>query len=58
MLFRSVEAATRQTGDTILLADRTKQLLDGGEHPTLEERDGVTLKGKTDTVRVYAPVTE
>jgi adenylate cyclase len=53
-----VEAATRQTGDTILLADRTKQLLQGDRHPPLHERDGVTLKGKSDTVRVYAPMTE
>ncbi len=53
-----VEAATRQTGDTILLAERTKELLEGEDHPPLSEREGVTLKGKTDNVRVYAPVTE
>ncbi len=53
-----VEAATRQTGDTILLAARTKELLGDDRHPGLQEREGVTLKGKTDTVRLYAPVTE
>ena len=49
-----VEAATRQTGDTILIAGRTCELL---RHPgvALVERDGVTLKGKTATVRLFAP---
>jgi adenylate cyclase len=49
-----VEAATRQTGDTVLIAEHTKRLL-RSEHPPLEERHGVELKGKTDTVRLYAP---
>jgi adenylate cyclase len=49
-----VESATRQTGDTILLTEPTRQLL-GAEHPPLVERPGVTLKGKSDPVRVYAP---
>ena len=49
-----VEAATRQTGDTILLAERTRELLTG-EHPSLTERPGVTLKGKSAPVRVFAP---
>jgi adenylate cyclase len=53
-----VEAATRQTGDTILLAERTKELLRGDRHPALTERQGVTLKGKRDTVRLFAPMTE
>ena len=48
-----VEAATRQTGDTILLAERTKELLRDGV--PLAERDGTTLKGKTENVRLYAP---
>jgi adenylate cyclase len=49
-----VEAATRQTGDTVLVADRTAALL---TDPPVElvERTGVELKGKRDTVRVYAP---
>jgi adenylate cyclase len=50
-----VEAATRQTGDTILIAERTRRLL-RSEPVTLEERSGVTLKGKTEPVRLYAPL--
>jgi adenylate cyclase len=48
-----VEAATRQTGDTVLISERTRALL-VAEHPTLVEREGVVLKGKQDAVRVYA----
>jgi adenylate cyclase len=48
-----VEAATRQTGDAILLAQRTRELL-RAEHPPLIDRDGIALKGKTETVRLYA----
>ena len=49
-----VEAATRETGDTILVAERTTELL---RSPGCElvEREGVTLKGRTDSVRLYAP---
>jgi adenylate cyclase len=51
-----VEAATRETGDTILLTERTKELLQGDrDHPSLVERDGVNLKGKTEPVALYAP---
>jgi adenylate cyclase len=49
-----VESATRQTGDDILLTERTRDLLSAG-HPPLRERDGIALKGKSDTVRLYAP---
>jgi adenylate cyclase len=49
-----VEAATRQTGDTVLLTDRTAALLDG-DQAELEERPGLELKGKRDAVPVYAP---
>ncbi len=50
-----IEAATRQTGDAVLLADRTAELLND---PPVElvERAGVELKGKRETVRVFAPV--
>jgi adenylate cyclase len=48
-----VEAATRQTGDTILISDRTKQLLH--HPPALTERTAATLKGKTEGVRLFAP---
>ena len=49
-----VEAATRQTGDTILLAARTKELL-ASAPSALVERPDVALKGKRDPVSVYAP---
>jgi adenylate cyclase len=49
-----VEAATRTTGDTLLLAERTVELL-RAPHPPLTERHGVTLKGKRADVRLYAP---
>jgi adenylate cyclase len=49
-----VEAATKDTGDQILIAERTKELL-GDSHPDLAERTGIELKGKREKVRVYAP---
>jgi adenylate cyclase len=49
-----VEAATRQTGDTVLLTERTAALL-GRDRVELEERPGLELKGKRDAVTVYAP---
>ena len=49
-----VEAATRDTGDAILLAQRTKDLLRSG-HVDLHERTGLALKGKSEPVVLYAP---
>jgi adenylate cyclase len=49
-----VESATRQTGDRILIAGRTKELLRTGKI-TFVERPGLTLKGKTKPVEIYAP---
>jgi adenylate cyclase len=49
-----VEAATRQTDDTVLLTETTVSLLGPGA-PPLEERDQVELKGKSRPVTVYAP---
>ncbi|HEV2815273.1 MAG TPA: adenylate/guanylate cyclase domain-containing protein [Solirubrobacteraceae bacterium] len=49
-----VEAATRQTGDTVLLTERTRELLQDSSVP-LAERPGVALKGKSRPVAVYAP---
>ena len=49
-----VEAATRQTGDEILLTGRTAELL-SDDHPPLEEREHIELRGKQEAVRVYAP---
>jgi adenylate cyclase len=50
-----VESATRETGDTILLAHYTKDRLKG-DHGALLERPGLTLKGKRDPVILYSPV--
>jgi adenylate cyclase len=50
-----VEAATRQTGDTILLSERTKSLLRVAGRPSLILRPDVTLKGKSETVALYTP---
>ena len=49
-----VEAATRTTGDAVLLAERTRQLL-GGSEVSLQERSGISLKGKRERVNLYAP---
>ena len=48
-----VEAATRQTGDVILLAEGTKSALQ--DPPSLTERPGTTLKGKREQVALFAP---
>jgi adenylate cyclase len=50
-----VEGATRQTGDTILLAERTKELLQQETGATFVERVGLALKGKREPVRLFAP---
>jgi adenylate cyclase len=50
-----IEAATRETGDTILLSERTRELMH--EPPEVEERPGVTLRGKSEAVTLYAPAT-
>jgi adenylate cyclase len=49
-----VEAATRQTGDGILIAQRTRELLHDARF-ALEKRPGVSLKGKEQPVDLYAP---
>lgn len=51
-----VEEATRRTGDVILLAGRTRELLQAEPVP-LEPRPGVELKGKRQATVLYAPVT-
>jgi class 3 adenylate cyclase len=48
-----VEAATRLTGDTILLTESTRALL--GRPRAFVERPAVALKGKRERVRLYAP---
>ncbi|MBA2531795.1 MAG: adenylate/guanylate cyclase domain-containing protein, partial [Nocardioidaceae bacterium] len=49
-----VEAATRLTGDDILITETTLRAL-GAHGNGFEERPSVPLKGKTATVRLYAP---
>ena len=50
-----VESATRQTGDAVLIAERTRELL-AGVQMDFAERPGLMLKGKTQPVAIYAPV--
>jgi adenylate cyclase len=52
-----VESATRQTGDALLITEATLGLL-GDEQARWVKREGVTLKGKTETVVLYAPAGE
>lgn len=49
-----VEAATRQTGDAVLLTADTLELLTD-HRVAFAERPGLTLKGKTTPVQIYAP---
>lgn len=49
-----VESATRQTGDTLLVTEHTTALLTRELAPLLE-RPGLTFKGKSTRVRVFAP---
>ncbi len=49
------EAATRQTGDVLLVTDATRRLV-GRSSCDFEERTGVELKGKRESVRLHAPV--
>ena len=49
-----VEAATRVTGDDILITETTLRAL-GPDGDDFEERPFVPLKGKAATVRLYAP---
>ena len=49
-----VEAATRETGDAILVSEHTRERLRGSRRAGLVQRPGVQLKGKHDPVGVYA----
>jgi adenylate cyclase len=53
-----VEAATRETGDTVLVSEHTRALLSDAASEALEERPAVPLKGKTEQVSLYAPTLE
>jgi adenylate cyclase len=50
-----VEAATRETGDTILVSENTMRALRTTD-ASLDERPNVQLKGKREAVAVYAAV--
>jgi adenylate cyclase len=50
-----VEAATRQTGDTILVSECTRALLSEPARSTLASRPTVPLKGKAEPVALFAP---
>jgi adenylate cyclase len=49
-----VEAATRLTGDDILITETTLRAL-GSARDDFEERPSVPLRGKAAAVRLYAP---
>jgi adenylate cyclase len=49
-----VEAATRETGDDVLITAATRERLQA-THCDWTERDSVELKGKSDRVRLFAP---
>ncbi|HEX6115668.1 MAG TPA: adenylate/guanylate cyclase domain-containing protein [Solirubrobacterales bacterium] len=51
-----VEAATRQTGDDVLITAATRELM-RADHGEWAEREAVPLKGKSEPVRLYAPAT-
>jgi adenylate cyclase len=48
-----VEAATRETGDDVLITEATLSLLTGADGWV--ERPAIPLKGKTERVRLFAP---
>jgi class 3 adenylate cyclase len=49
-----VEAATRETGDEVLITESTRALLSDGRFE-FEGRPSVPLKGKREQVRLWAP---
>ena len=48
-----VEGVTRRTGDVVLLTDATRRLL-SNDHPPLEERGAIPLKGRSEPVPIFA----
>jgi adenylate cyclase len=51
-----VEAATRETGDTVLITEATRALLEPGRY-AMSERPHIQLRGKQAPVRLWAPET-
>ncbi|MEA2497567.1 MAG: adenylate cyclase [Thermoleophilaceae bacterium] len=52
-----VERATRETGDVVLLTEATRCLL-SRDHPDLEPRGAIPLKGKSDGVALWSAKVE
>jgi adenylate cyclase len=52
-----VEAATRITGDVVLVSAQTAALLPDEAKVSLQERPAVPLKGKAEPISLYAPAT-
>jgi adenylate cyclase len=52
-----VEAATRLTGDAVLISEHTRARLSSATAGALQERPAIQLKGKSDTVALFAPMT-
>jgi adenylate cyclase len=50
-----IQAATRETGDVILLSEHTRALLSEQAAASLAPRPAVPLKGKSEPVALYAP---
>ena len=50
-----IEAATRVTGDAILVSEQTHALLSRACAELLEERSALPLKGKSQAVSLFAP---
>jgi adenylate cyclase len=51
-----VEAATRKTGDTVLISEHTRALLSDEAAASVEKRPAVPLKRKSEEVSLFAPV--
>jgi len=49
------EAATRETGDTVLVSEHTAALLSDDAAASLEKRPAMPLKGKTEEVSLFGP---
>jgi adenylate cyclase len=50
-----VEAATRETGDAVLVSGHTRALLSDGAAASLAERPQVPVKGRDKAVTLFAP---
>jgi adenylate cyclase len=49
-----VEAATRETGDSVLITDATRRLLRDGDGLEMSSREEIELKGKSEPMTLYA----